>query len=308
MSELTYTPPVDRLLTYRDCRLLDAERWPDYVGDLELTADHIPELIQMLTDEALWSAKAEDLACWAPIHAWRALGQLRADAAIAPLVVVCEQQEDLDWVIEEVPEVFAMIGPTAIPALAEFLLDPTREGWPKVNVANSLRAIAVAHPSTQADCIEAVMQTLAGFADQEDHLNGVLTRVLVELKVVEAAPLIEQVYAEGPVDEMCAGSWPAIQVEFGLKSKSDFAPEELRPNLPEGLAEMRETLLELEKNLPPGQTLIDVLLGSSRTDRQLPDFKGAAIAQSQHQHHKPSQGFAQNQSSARKKRKKKKKK
>ena len=80
-----------------------------------LTAGQIPELIQMARDEELHRADSDSLEVWAPIHAWRALGQLRAEAAIVPLLRLLERidEEDDDWVVEELPVVFGMIGPTA---------------------------------------------------------------------------------------------------------------------------------------------------------------------------------------------------
>jgi len=69
---LSYLPPLDRLLTYGDCRELPDD--PNYVDELGLTADHIPELIRMATDEELleWE-ESGGMEAWAPVHAWRSL-------------------------------------------------------------------------------------------------------------------------------------------------------------------------------------------------------------------------------------------
>lgn len=71
----SYSVPLNRLLTYGDCR-----NWPNY-QELGLTQEYIPELIRMATDEELNWADPDSLEVWAPIHAWRALGQLRAEEA-----------------------------------------------------------------------------------------------------------------------------------------------------------------------------------------------------------------------------------
>jgi hypothetical protein len=116
-----YSPPVDRLLTYGDCQ--PGREWPDYL-QLGLTSEHVSELIRMATDEDLHFADTESLEVWAPVHAWRALGQLRAEAAIQPLsALLARTAEDLedDWTPEELPYVFAEIGPAAIPELTAFL-------------------------------------------------------------------------------------------------------------------------------------------------------------------------------------------
>jgi hypothetical protein len=75
----SYSSPVSELLTFGDCR--DFREWPDYL-DLGLRPEHVPELIELATDKELNWADPESLEVWAPVHAWRALGQLRAVPAI----------------------------------------------------------------------------------------------------------------------------------------------------------------------------------------------------------------------------------
>ena len=107
-----YSPTVAQLLTFGDCR--NFAEWPNY-QELGIGPEHIPELIRMATDKQLNWADAESVEVWAPIHAWRALGQLKAEAAIERLLPLFHEQEDSDWVGEEMPHVFKLIGPVAIP-------------------------------------------------------------------------------------------------------------------------------------------------------------------------------------------------
>jgi hypothetical protein len=80
--------------------------WPDYLA-LGLGPEHIPDLIRMATDEKLHWADSESLEVWSPIHAWRALGQLRAESTVEPLLGLLHRIDDDqdDWVGEEIPEV-----------------------------------------------------------------------------------------------------------------------------------------------------------------------------------------------------------
>ena len=73
---------------------------------LGLTSEHIPALIRMATDEELNWANADSLEVWAPVHAWRALGQLHAEEAIEPLMRLFHEHDDSDWVGEELPIVY----------------------------------------------------------------------------------------------------------------------------------------------------------------------------------------------------------
>jgi hypothetical protein len=122
-----YQEPVARLLDYGECHVAgggpaDLE-WLDYVSDLELTPEHVPELIRLACDAALHTAESENPAVWAPTHAWRALGQLRAVEAIAPLLRLLRERADDDWIDIELPYVFGLIGPDAIPHVTDFLTD-----------------------------------------------------------------------------------------------------------------------------------------------------------------------------------------
>ena len=59
-------------------------QWPDYPA-LGLRMEHVPDLIRMTLDDELHGADSDSREVWAPLHAWRALGQLRAESAIKPL-------------------------------------------------------------------------------------------------------------------------------------------------------------------------------------------------------------------------------
>src|SRR5262245_15058809 len=78
-----------------------------------LGPEHISELIRLMRDEEI--ARSEEPECYAQIHAWRALAELRASEAIEPLLEMLSSQGDLqdwnDWLTEEAPCVLGKIGP-----------------------------------------------------------------------------------------------------------------------------------------------------------------------------------------------------
>ena len=73
--------------------------------------------------EALNNGDPDSAEVWAPVHAWRALGQLRAEASIAPLLVHLKTADPDDVADLELPVVFGMIGPAAVPDIADFISD-----------------------------------------------------------------------------------------------------------------------------------------------------------------------------------------
>lgn len=210
----SYSYPVSELLTFGDCR--NFRGWPNYL-ELGLGLEHVPELIEMATDEELNWADSEGLEIWGPVHAWRALGQLRAVAAIEPLLRLFHDVEDNDWACDELPEVYGMIGRAAIPALARYLADASRGLWRRVTAAFALERIAAGDTSARAECVAVLGRQLERFAKNDPELNGFLVNYLIDLRAVGAAPLMERAFAADRVDLSIAGDWEDVQVELGLK-------------------------------------------------------------------------------------------
>ncbi len=212
----TYDHPVARLLTLGDVR--GQREWADYVA-LGLTETYIPDLIQMALDEALLWADSDTDEVWAPLHAWRALGQLRAETAVEPLVTLFAYlDEDMeDWISEDLPQAFGLIGPAAIPVLRDFLADAAHGVWVRVAAAESLVRVVLHDPASRNDVIPILSAQLARFAEQERNLNACLVADLVSgLHAAEAAPIIEQAFAADAVDLMMMGDWEDVQIELGL--------------------------------------------------------------------------------------------
>jgi uncharacterized protein DUF1186 len=212
--DASYPSPVDALLSFGDARETMAE-WPDY-GQLGLGPEHIADLIRMATDPQLNRADEDNQAVWAPIHAWRALGQLRAAEAVEPLLSLHDTLEDKDWILQELPAVYGLIGSPAVPALSAYLADPEHDLWSRVAAANGLAKIGQRHPEARAAAIAAISSVLERHAEHDEALNGSLVSDLIDLMAVEAAPTIERAFADDDVDTMVAGDWEDVQIALGL--------------------------------------------------------------------------------------------
>jgi hypothetical protein len=226
MTDTAYSFPVNQLLTYGNCREIEFNKWPNYPEELGITSEHIPELICMALDET-WDEEDADetVECWANIHAFRTLGQLKAEAAIEPLLSLFEK-EDNDWVTEDLPIVYAMIGATAIPALSEYLANPQNKMFARISASTSLEKIAVTHPENRAECVAIITKELENFAENHPELNAFLVATLVDLKAVESAPVIERAFAAEDVELFINGDWDDVQVELGLKSADELPRRE----------------------------------------------------------------------------------
>ena len=217
-----YPPPVDRLLAYGDCRTM--RDWPDYLR-LGLTSEHVPELIRMATDDDLHFADSAGLEVWAPVHAWRALGQLRAEEAVQPLIGLLERFDDEiegdEYVMSDLPKVFGLMGRAAIPALTAYLQNDKHLDRSRITAAASLQNVAEHDPMVRDEVVAILKQQLEQFDVQDEGLNGFLISDLVDLKATEALPAIEQAFAAGAIDEMIMGDWEDVQIAFGLKTERE---------------------------------------------------------------------------------------
>ncbi|HET7231843.1 MAG TPA: hypothetical protein VFJ16_17660 [Longimicrobium sp.] len=216
MSAL-YTPPVSQLLALG--KLEWGDPWLDY-GELGITAEHVAELIRLLLDEKVFWADPDSVEVWGTMHIWRALGQLRAEAAIEPLLEVMGWDDEADWSLDEIPRVLGMIGPAALEpvraALARLALDEETRWIVAASAANALEEIGKRFPEARSAVVDALQRQLRWWARQDEDLNASLVSSLVNLRAVEAAPVIEEAFSAGAVDEFLVGDWEDVQVELGL--------------------------------------------------------------------------------------------
>lgn len=211
-----YAAPVDQLLTLGKA---DSGDWPDYIG-LGLRGEQIPELIRMVRDEELTTGGTNSTEIWAGVHAWRTLGQLRAESAIDPLGErLAESNLDDDWELQELPIVLAMMGPIATSKLVEVLEDVLADAWARSAAIEGLTKIARDHPQTRDEIVEALMRRLRDLESEDEDVVTAAVNGLANLKATEAAPLIEQAFASDKVDIWLRGDWEDVQIDMGLLDK-----------------------------------------------------------------------------------------
>jgi hypothetical protein len=217
MESTQYSEPVKALLTYGSPQR--SRHWPNYL-EQGFSHDHIPELIVMLTDESLHRAQSTSDDIWAPLYAWRVLGQLQAIEAIPALLnqLFRIDANDDDWAGEELPEVFAMIGAPAISGLRQYLAEPTHTLFARVAAAHSLANIGKHHADARHSCIAALEEQLMEYRQNDQTLNGFLVSYLLELKAVEALPTIQEAYRHECVDVTITGDCEDAEIEFGVRT------------------------------------------------------------------------------------------
>ena len=223
--------------------------WIDYPKTLGLTNEHIPELIRIVEDIEIFMPEYEDIGDDVPevfssIHAWRALGQLRAEEAIPTFIdlAIRNQELDIDWIFGGIPKALGMIGPVAIPHLEAYLCGENREEWATATISDSLAQIGKVHPESRLDCIKALERGLERYQTNLPYVNASLIYDLASLKATESDSLVKQVFDADKVDLSLNGDYENYQLDVGLI-------EERRTPERNYMAEEYEIFRELRESL-----------------------------------------------------------
>ncbi len=237
-----YQPPVSALLTLGRPMDRDFSEWTDYVETYGFTPAHIPELIRLFKDETFLNTEpGKQPEPYAFIHAMRALGQLRDETALNFLIELAETEDEIDWVWEDVPYAIALMGPSVLPRLEASLERTSREMLTALTIAACVEKVAELHPEAKDTCVAILTRRLEHAADNDEGLNGSLISTLIDLKAVDALPVIEKAFATNNVDLMMAGDWDDVQVEFGLKEPDPNKPRLMNPMMQQILDSITQT-------------------------------------------------------------------
>ncbi len=218
-NRTNYQTPVDKLLSFGNF-YNDDNQWHNYIAELGLGSQHIPDLIQMALDRELYGADSDNLhdnpKHWAPVHAWRSLAQLHVEEAIEPLMQLFHEREDCDLVSEEMPKVFGKIGAVAILSLQNYLADPSHGLFPRITASNCLEEIGKQDSTGLSLSIKVLTQQLKLFKQNPEELNGFIVASLTHLRAKESARVIKSAIAAQTVPEDIAGTWDEIQQALGV--------------------------------------------------------------------------------------------
>ena len=158
---------------------------------------------------------------YAQIHAWRALGQLKAEDAIPNLIGLLYpvDEYDDDWSNDDLVQAFDQIGPACIPALAVHLQDASNADYPRNIAIEAVENIKYSFPETRAEGIAAILPALKNHKQNDESTNGFLIYALAKFNAVEHIDLIKEVFDTDNVDLFIMGDFQDVQIEMGLIDK-----------------------------------------------------------------------------------------
>jgi hypothetical protein len=195
-------------------------KWPNYPVRFGLNSYHVARLGAMLNDRSLAADTPDEAAGWAPLHAWRSLGQLRAPEALGPLMdFLANMTEDDDAAVAELPVVFGLIGPDAVAPMAAFLAWGAPTMWQGDAAVTALTEIAARHPECRAACVDAATASLRRKDHVDPFLNGCTVSALLDLGAREVIDVIREAFAREAIDVTVAGDVEDVEIEFGLRER-----------------------------------------------------------------------------------------
>ncbi len=241
----------------------------NYVTEYGLTSQDVPGLLNC-AEEWLEDFDEDDETAWGPVHAWRALAQLRSEEAIEPLMKMQEELNDSndDWYLEEFPHVWGMIGEAAIDPLSRYLADDRNGEFPRRAAISGLREMARYHPETRDQAVEILTTELAKERspetdDENGRLNGSFLAALLDLNAAESAETIERAFAANVIDPTIAGDWGNVRKKLnvdGLGLAPDKSPGWLtlreRMGFPENVSQDYGGRSKLQKREPTLEELL----------------------------------------------------
>lgn len=225
---MRYSTNVDKLLSYGE---FSYGTWPNYL-ELGFTLEDVPALLQLIKDEEqLWDE--EEPARSAFYHAWRTLGQLKAEAAIFPLL---QSLADDDWSSEETPKIFGLIGEKAIFPLKDYLFNPQIDDDLKGTIITAFEEIVKNCPALKEQCIAIVCEYLPQITEYQSSLAGCIVSALMDWAAKDKIDIIREAFQHDYVDISVVGDIEEVEIEFGFRSKR-ATPRPIAPKI-QALREM----------------------------------------------------------------------
>jgi len=261
-------PQLIRLITLGEPESGDACPPPNYYQQHGITPADAPALQRMYLDpEIIHMAGhgAYNPSSWARDHIMRALVELRAPGTAQLMLdalraaIIAEEKNDAPQGIDPsayialLPELGDEACAATIAALNTLNTVP-RHSYYANSLAEILGNIGKRHPHLRAPCLDATRALLANHPFNDPSYNGFLVSTLLDIKAVEAAPLIEQAHATGHVDDTICGDWEDVQIALGLKEKRDTPRPDYQRHFSKNLARSTDDISDEEEDSDTSDT------------------------------------------------------
>jgi len=251
-----YAAPVRGLLNLGEAPSYLGSDWPHYCARFGLEREHIGDLIRMACDARLNQADPTSSEVWAPMHAWRALGQMRAEEAVLPLLALLRAAEDDEAASEELPVVFGMMGQAAISPLSAFLMDRSNPELVVSTAISGIKEIAARHPECRAECVGMLVRTLEPPTETEPMVSGFAVWALIDLGASEAIEAIRDAFRRDAVDISIVGDLEDVEIALGLRLRRATPAPNYRGLTTDGFPWLEAASVQQHTRASPGSAKI----------------------------------------------------
>jgi hypothetical protein len=171
------------------------EEWIDYQSILGLNTTHVDELIKIIENADLESVTDQTAEGCAPMHAWRALGQLNAIKSIETLFKGLIHNNQAFTFSIELPLVIGMMDESAIVPITRYLKKDTNERFDyQVCALEGLLIMAEKNENNTQRIGKIFVETLENFFLSSHRFNGYLIKALIKLNYTSAVKIITEVH------------------------------------------------------------------------------------------------------------------
>jgi len=238
---MKYLEQVKKLLTLGE----PSETILNY-STLGIDSSHTDELIQMAIDPDLLHTDEKMPEFWSTVHAWYALGQLKATKAI-PWLLDFREEYPFDLLFDQDhPKAIAMMGEQAVPELKSYLFDENRDEVTRSYALSCLEKIGIVY---RQECLDVITELLQKQEPSSRSLMGLAICTLIHLKAVETIEVIRDVFNRDCVDHTVSGDLEDVEIALGLRFKRD-TPKPNYSSLSPEMTQAFNKLHELETARP----------------------------------------------------------
>jgi len=254
------------------------EAWSNYTEEFAFDQSDINDLISVLIDPQFFTTETNSDKAWSIIHAWRALGQLKAQAAILPIIQYFEHIVEEDMALQELHFVFALIGEPAIEPLMAYLKIDTDNEYCHVLAVSALTEIAKLNSDFRAHILDNFVEYMRDPNLTTYDFNGLLISHLIDLKAVKVMDSIANLYKVDCVDHSICGDFEDVQIAMGvIESRTTQRPKYsmfARSQIEQG----GDEVLKIESDFESAIESMQSMQSSDETEKR-PRFTGYDISE-----------------------------
>ncbi|NOZ61873.1 MAG: hypothetical protein GXO74_09345 [Calditrichaeota bacterium] len=213
---MKYSEKIKQLFRLGDVNELNSTKVYD---EIHFEQSDVPELIRLGTDTSLLSGNPDDAPNWAPVHAWHILAKMDATEAIDNLIELFHRLENNHHIDEELPEIFAQFGASALSALEKYLKKSNRGNGAQITAAACVKEIGKWHVNLRKKCIDLLTGQLEKYEENNPEFNGFLVWYLTDLQAKKSFSIIKEAFARNCVDKTLVGDMSNVEYQLKLTDK-----------------------------------------------------------------------------------------